>query len=222
MSESSEAARDRMVREQIERRGVTDPRVLAALRKVPRHQFVDASQREHAYDDTPLPIGSGQTISQPYMVARMLELLELSPEATALEIGAGSGYQTALLCELCRAVYAVERVGPLAELATRRLHDLGYRNVELGLFDGSYGWAERAPFDAIVVAAAAPSVPALLCDQLAEGGRLVVPVGTREEQRLAIIHRLPGDRFETTWETQCTFVPLLGRYGWGGEGPARA
>ena len=222
MNAPTQAARDRMVLEQIERRGVRDLRVLEAMRRVPRHQFVDSAQRERAYDDNPLPIGAGQTISQPYMVARMLELLRLRGDERVLEIGAGSGYQTALLCELARQVFAVERVPQLADLAQRRLRDLGYRNVEIGAFDGSSGWAERAPFDGVVVAAAAPSVPALLVDQLAVGGRLVIPVGTRSEQRLAVVTRHHGDTFDTSWDTQCTFVPLLGRFGWGGEGPARA
>src|SRR5262245_10940393 len=222
MIEATQGARERMVEEQLVRRGIHDARVLAAMRKVPRDRFVDAAQRERAYDDTPLPIGAGQTISQPYMVARMLELLRLGGTERVLEIGAGSGYQTALLCELAHEVHAVERVKSLADLARRRLKDLGYRNAEVEAFDGTYGWRERAPFEGIVVAAAAPSIPTLLVDQLAEGGRLVIPVGSRSEQRVAIVTRLQGDEFRTEWETQCTFVPLLGRFGWGGEGPARA
>ena len=222
MIEETQGARERMVEEQLVRRGIRDPRVLAAMRKVARDRFVDAGQRERAYDDTPLPIGAGQTISQPYMVARMLELLRLGGTERVLEIGVGSGYQTALLCELVHEVYGVERVTSLADVARRRLKDLGYRNAVVEAFDGSYGWSERAPFDGIVVAAAAPSIPTLLVDQLAEGGRLVIPVGSRTEQRVAIVTRVRGDEFRTEWETQCTFVPLLGRFGWGGEGPARA
>ncbi len=219
---SSQAARQRMVEEQLERRGIRNPRVLAAMRKVAREQFLDAAQRERAYEDSPLPIGAGQTISQPYMVARMLELLALRGAERVLEIGAGSGYQTALLCELARQVFAVERVASLAALAGRRLRDLGYRNLEIGAFDGTYGWRERAPFDAIVVAAAAPRIPALLVDQLGDGGRLVIPVGSREQQRLATVTRVRPDEYRTEWETPCSFVPLVGRFGWGGEGPAQA
>jgi protein-L-isoaspartate(D-aspartate) O-methyltransferase len=222
VTERAEAARQRMVSEQLVARGIADRRVLAAMAKVPRDRFVDAAQRQRAYEDAPLPIGAGQTISQPYMVARMLELLALTGSERVLEIGAGSGYQSALLGELAREVFAVERVPVLAEAATGRLRELGYHNVEVGAFDGSYGWRERAPFDAIVVAAAAPSIPALLVDQLAEDGRLVIPVGSREQQRLAIVRRLPGGDYHTEWETPCTFVPLLGRFGWGGEGPAQA
>ena len=220
--DSTQTARDRMVDEQLVRRGITDSRVLAAMRSVPRERFVDEEQGERAYDDTPLPIGAGQTISQPYMVARMLELLRLTGSERVLEVGAGSGYQSALLCELAREVFAVERVASLGELAARRLHALNFRNAEVATLDGSLGWSERAPFDGIVVAAAAPSIPALMLDQLADGGRLVVPVGSRNEQRLAIVTRHGGGDFRTAWDTQCTFVPLLGRFGWDGDGPPRA
>jgi protein-L-isoaspartate(D-aspartate) O-methyltransferase len=220
--EEGAPARERMVDEQLVQRGIRDPRVLAAMRKVPRDRFVDAAQRARAYEDTPLPIAGGQTISQPYMVARMLELLRLDGSERVLEIGAGSGYQTALLCELARQVFAVERVAVLAETAARRLDELGYRCAEVGAFDGTYGWRERAPFDAIVVAAAAPGIPALLVDQLAVGGRMVIPVGTREQQRLAIVTRVDEKDYRTEWETPCSFVPLVGRFGWGGEGPPQA
>jgi protein-L-isoaspartate(D-aspartate) O-methyltransferase len=215
------SARERMVEEQLRARGIRDPRVLEAMRKVPRERFVDSAQRERAYEDCPLPIGQGQTISQPWMVARMLELLALGGREQVLEVGAGSGYQTALLCELARRVYAIERLPPLARAAQRRLEELGYRNFELGTFDGTWGWRERAPFGGIVVAAGAPSVPVLLADQLADGGALVIPVGARDQQRLSVVRRR-GDEFATTWETPCTFVPLLGRFGWDGEGPAQA
>jgi protein-L-isoaspartate(D-aspartate) O-methyltransferase len=177
--------------------------------------------RERAYEDAPLPIGYGQTISQPYMVARMCELLSLSGRERVLEIGAGSGYQTAILCELSRSVYAVEVRPELGRAAERRLAILGYRNVEIGVFDGTYGWRERSPFDGIIVAAGAPAIPPLLVDQLDDGGRLVIPVGPRQGQRLAVVIRR-GNEFETNWATPCTFVDLIGKYGWGGEGPARA
>jgi protein-L-isoaspartate(D-aspartate) O-methyltransferase len=213
--------REQMVQEQLESRGIRDARVLAAMNKVPRERFVDEAMRERAYDDAPLPIGSGQTISQPYMVARMCELARLSGKERVLEVGAGSGYQTAILCELARSVYAIEVRPELGYQAERRLALLGYRNVEIGVFDGTYGWDARAPYDAIIVAAGAPTIPPLLVAQLGVGGRLIVPVGPRQGQRLAIVTRR-GDEFETEWTTPCTFVDLVGKYGWGGEGPARA
>jgi protein-L-isoaspartate(D-aspartate) O-methyltransferase len=208
-----------MVTEQLERRGIRDPRVLSAMRKVPRERFVDDAMRERAYEDAPLPIGDGQTISQPYMVARMCELAELKGKERVLEVGAGSGYQTAILAELSRQVFAIELRPRLADLAMHRLR--GYPHVEIGVFDGTYGWPSRAPFDAILVAAGAPEIPPLLVDQLADGGRLLVPVGPRQGQRLAVITR-KGTEFETAWATPCTFVDLVGKYGWGGEGPGRA
>ena len=163
-----------------------------------------------------MPIPSAQNLPLVLVVDDDVTIRE-----TLRQYIAGSGYQTALLCELCRGVCAVERLPALAEAATRRLRQAGYSNVEVGTFDGTHGWRERAPFDRIVVAAAAPSIPVLLVDQLAEGGKLVVPVGSREQQRLAVVTRR-GDRFDTRWETPCTFVPLLGRYGWEGQGPAKA
>jgi protein-L-isoaspartate(D-aspartate) O-methyltransferase len=211
--------RERMVAEQLERRGIRDARVLAAMRKVPREHFVDDAMHERAYEDAPLPIGEGQTISQPYMVARMCELAELRGTERVLEIGAGSGYQTAILAELSRQIFAVEVRPRIADLAMHRLRR--YPNVEIGVFDGSYGWPSRAPFDAVLVAAGAPEIPPLLVDQLADEGRLLVPVGPRQGQRLAVVTR-HGDRFETAWATPCTFVDLVGRYGWGGAGPGRA
>ncbi|HZS42357.1 MAG TPA: protein-L-isoaspartate(D-aspartate) O-methyltransferase [Polyangia bacterium] len=218
---SVETRREQMVSEQLVARGIHDPRVLGAMGKVPRDRFVDEAMRERAYDDAPLPIGFGQTISQPYMVARMCELARLGGRERVLEIGAGSGYQTAILCELARSVYAVEVRGELGYKAERRLALLGYRNVEIGVFDGTYGWSERAPFDAIIVAAGAPAIPPLLVAQLEDGGRLVIPVGPRQGQRLAIVTRR-GAEFDTEWTTPCTFVDLVGKYGWGGDGPPRA
>ncbi len=213
--------RDRMVADQLEARGIRDLRVLAAMRKVPREKFVDDAMRERAYDDGPLPIGHGQTISQPYMVARMSELARLTGNERVLEVGAGSGYQTAVLCELARSVYAVEVRPELTRKCERRLAIMGYRNVEVGGFDGTHGWRERSPFDVILVAAGAPAIPPLLVDQLADGGRLVVPVGSRQQQRLAVVVR-HGVEFDVEWSTPCTFVDLVGKFGWGGSGPPSA
>jgi protein-L-isoaspartate(D-aspartate) O-methyltransferase len=220
-SAESISRRQRMVVDQLEARGIRDVRLLGAMRKVPRELFLDESMRERAYEDSPLPIGGGQTISQPYMVARMCELAELRGSERVLEIGVGSGYQTAILCELGRRVYGVELRPELASVAERRLRTLGYRNLELGVFDGTCGWSDEAPFDAIIVAAGAPEIPPLLVDQLSDGGRLIIPVGPRQGQRLAIVQR-HGDEFTTEWTTPCAFVDLVGRYGWGGDGPARA
>ncbi|MBI5378880.1 MAG: protein-L-isoaspartate(D-aspartate) O-methyltransferase [Nitrospirae bacterium] len=208
-----QAERDRMVEEQLVARGIRDTRVLAAMRKVPRHRFLDPLYEGRAYDDHALPIGEGQTISQPYMVALMTDLLDLRPEDRVLEIGTGSGYQTAVLAELCRWVYSVERVEPLAAAAERLLTELGYANVTIHVGDGSQGWKEHAPFDGILVTAGAPGVPPSLVDQLAMGGRLVIPIGDRTIQILYRVVREPGGiRRETT--TGCVFVPLIGAEGW--------
>jgi len=213
-----EPERKLMVDRQILGRGVRDPRVLDAMRRVPRHKFVRPELAGHAYEDKPVPIGFGQTISQPYMVARMTELLELAGVERVLEIGAGSGYQTAILCELARLVFAVELHPQLAASARERLYQLGYRNFQLEAFDGTHGWPEHAPYDGILVAAGAPRVPALLPAQLADGGRLVIPVGEREDQKLLRIVR-HGERFDTDVDIPCRFVDLVGRYGWGGQPP---
>jgi protein-L-isoaspartate(D-aspartate) O-methyltransferase len=221
MAAGFEGARERMVAEQIANRGVRDPRVLEAMKRVPRELFVDASQRDRAYEDRPLPIGHGQTISQPYIVARMCELLELAGHERVLEIGAGCGYQTAVLAGLARHVYGVEIVPDLAQRAGRNLAAAGVKNAVVDCFDGTTGWREHAPYDAIVVAAGAPKIPVLLLEQLADGGRLVIPVGPREDQVLQVIRRR-GDDFDTHREAPVRFVDLVGRYGWGGSGPAEA
>src|SRR5947209_2483412 len=170
-------ARARMVAEQLERRGIGDPRVLAAMRTVPRHRFVDRAHLEAAYEDRPLPIGFGQTISQPFMVARATELAEPSEGERALEVGAGCGYQAAVLARLAAEVFAIELVPGLAARAEATLAALGVRNVTVGAFDGGGGWPDHAPYDVVIVSAGAPRVPPLLVAQLADGGRLVVPVG---------------------------------------------
>ena len=199
----------RMVEEQLVRRGLRDEDVLAAMRSVPRHLFVPDEGAAEAYADSPLPIGLGQTISQPYMVALMTSLLEVDVRSKVLEIGAGSGYQTAVLAEVAGEVYAVERLAPLAERARVALARLGYANVHLAIGDGARGWHEQAPFQGILVAAAADEVPPELLGQLADGGRLVVPVGrSRGEQVLTIVERA-GDSFEERYDTRCRFVPLV-------------
>jgi len=208
-----EKERKRMVDEQIAGRGVRDPRVLDAMRKVPRHEFVPEAMRQQAYGDHALPIGEGQTISQPYIVALMTELLELKSSDRVLEIGTGSGYQAAVLSELCEKVFTIERVKTLADRARSVLDRLGCRNVAMKVYDGSYGWQERGPFDAIIVTAAAPDIPSALIDQLREGGRLVIPVGERLTQVLNKTVKSPAGLVSQT-SIPCVFVPLIGAHGW--------
>lgn len=202
-----------MVRMQIADRGVRDPRVLEAMLRVPRHLFVPEDLRYRAYDDSPLPIGEGQTISQPYMVAWMTELLKVEEDDKVLEIGTGSGYQAAILCELAEEVLSIEKNANLAREAGERLRSLGYKNVRVRVGDGTLGWPEEAPFDGIIVTAGAPSIPQPLLEQLADGGRLVIPVGSTGMQMLTLVRR-KGNRFETSEEGSCIFVPLVGKYGW--------
>lgn len=206
-------ARERMVQEQLAQRGIQDPLVLAAMAKVPRHLFVDESLRDHAYEDSPLPIGEEQTISQPYMLALMAETLKLTPGERVLEVGTGSGYLTAILAEQCDYVCSVELSPRLAARAQRTLHELGYRNVTVHVGDGTLGWPPEAPFDAIVVGAAAPCLPRPLLSQLRLGGRLVLPMGEEDLQTLVRIWKEPsGIREEYFGE--CRFVKLQGAYGW--------
>ena len=195
-----------MVEQQIQARGVADPRVLAAMRRVPRHRFVDASQAASAYDDRPLPIGHGQTISQPYIVAYMVELLRLAPGAKVLEVGTGCGYQAAVLAELAREVYTIEIVKPLADCASRTLKDLGYASVRVRHGDGYGGWPDQAPFDGIVVAAAPDHVPPALIAQLAAGARLVIPVGDADQEIRVITKTATSHREERLLPVR--FVPL--------------
>lgn len=205
--------REKMVNEQLVSRGIWDPEILAAMKKIPRHLFVPDTWQELAYADRPLPIEMQQTISQPYIVALMTQSLELAPTDKILEIGTGSGYQTAVLAELCDSVYSVEVLPELMASAGRLLERLGYRNVIAKQADGTFGWADHQPFDAIIVCAGAPHLPQPLLAQLAEGGRLVIPVGDSQSQALKKIVRRP-DGF---WEEQllrCQFVPLRGEHGW--------
>ncbi|HVA95809.1 MAG TPA: protein-L-isoaspartate(D-aspartate) O-methyltransferase [Candidatus Dormibacteraeota bacterium] len=202
-----------MVETQIRKRGVTSPRVLEAMASVPRHEFVPAEFKSDAYADKPLPIGEGQTISQPYMVAAMAEALELTGSERVLEIGAGSGYQAAVLSLLAREVITVESHAQLALDAQERLTDLGYANVHVHNGDGSAGFPDAAPYDAILVTAAAPEIPAVLAGQLREAGRLVIPVGSRENQELVLARKENGE-LKSRELFDCKFVPLLGRYGW--------
>ncbi|NTU43312.1 MAG: protein-L-isoaspartate(D-aspartate) O-methyltransferase [Nitrospirales bacterium] len=202
-----------MVETQLIPRGIQDPPVLNAMRKVPRHLFMPDHLRLSAYEDMALPIDEGQTISQPYMVAVMTELLGLRGTETVLEIGTGSGYQAAILGELAGQVYTVERIELLAEAARQRLRDLGYSNITVISGDGSLGLAGKAPFDAIIVTAAAPSIPAPLVRQLREGGVIIAPVGERYSQILIKGKKVKG-LLEVASSTPCVFVPLIGEYGW--------
>jgi len=210
---SYEPQRLRMVEEQLRARGITDARVLAACERIPRHQFVPKEYQRDAYADHPLPIGAGQTISQPFIVALMTQLLRLQGHERVLEVGGGSGYQTAILSELALEVYTVERVPELVRVLERRLQRLGCLNVHARCANGSLGWPEHAPFEGIVVSAAAPQVPEALTAQLAEGGRLVLPIGSLQAQTLVIVHKQHG-QLSTAEVTGCVFVPLIGAYGW--------
>ena len=208
-----EKARERMVDLQIVRRGIKDPRVIAAMKKVPRHLFVSESLRSQAYEDHPLLIEEKQTISQPYIVALMTEALQLKGHEKVLEIGTGSGYQTAILAELADKVFTIERIPLLAEKARKRLEELGYKNIVYRIGDGTLGWSEEAPFDGILVSAAAPSIPQPLIDQLAMGGRLIIPVGDRLSQELVLVERVP-EGIRKSFLGGVRFVDLIGKWGW--------
>ncbi|MBN2283221.1 MAG: protein-L-isoaspartate(D-aspartate) O-methyltransferase [Deltaproteobacteria bacterium] len=208
----------RMVDAQLRSRGIRDKRVLEAMGKIPRHLFVDEGFLERAYSDNPLPIGEHQTISQPFMVALMTEALELKGWEKILEIGTGSGYQTAILAELADRVCSIERIAPLASRARKVLDTLQYHNVLIRVGDGTYGWSEEAPFDGIIVTAGAPDVPVTLKKQLTVGGKLVIPVGDRHIQSLLRVTRLSEDMSDTRTEDLggCRFVDLIGEHGWKG------
>ncbi len=204
--------RKRMVETQLKSRGIQDPGVLSAFLKVPRHKFVPPDLLDQAYRDGPLPIGYNQTISQPYIVAVMVQQANTGPGERVLELGTGSGYQAAILAELGSEVYTVERIPELAEQAETRLERLGYGKINVRLSNGTLGWEEQAPFDAIIVSAAAPKIPDPLLGQLAEGGRLIIPLDDGPSQILSVVEHTPGG-FRKHQGDRCTFVPLLGKYG---------
>ena len=207
------AKRLEMLEKQLRRRGITDEKVLSAMDAVPRHKFVAEELRERAYEDAPLPIGDGQTISQPYIVAAMTAALRIKSSDRILEIGTGCGYQAAILSRLGKEVFSVERRPKLAAEASKRLTELGYANVHVHCGDGTLGLPEFAPFDTILVAAAAPAVPKPLLAQLAEGGRMILPVGDEENQLLQLVEKLGNTVLTNTLEG-CRFVPLVGYHGW--------
>jgi protein-L-isoaspartate(D-aspartate) O-methyltransferase len=211
--DSRREERMRMVRDQIEARGVENRNVLDAMREIPRHRFIPEEFQGAAYQDRPLPIGNGQTISQPYIVGLMTSLLELQPKESVLEIGAGSGYQAAILSKLARSVVTIERLPEIASKAKNLLQSLGIFNVKVVVGDGTLGYAPDAPYDGIIITAASPDIPAPLIDQLADSGRLVAPVGSRDLQQLVRI-RKDGSRISRENFGGVVFVPLLGRYGW--------
>lgn len=211
-----EKQRKKMVDAHIRSRGIRDARVLRAMEKIPRHLFVDEGLIDQAYNDSPLPIGEKQTISQPYIVALMTEALELAGREKVLELGTGSGYQAAILAELADRVFTIERIASLAQKARRLLESLNYYNVVIRVGDGTYGWREESPFDAILVAAGSPSIPRTLVEQLAVGGRLVIPVGGRYTQNLIKLTRLSENPDDVRQEDLggCRFVSLIGEHGW--------
>jgi protein-L-isoaspartate(D-aspartate) O-methyltransferase len=208
-----ERERGRMVEDQLVRRGISDGRVLAAMRRVQRHRFVEEAFRERAYGDHPLPIGQEQTISQPYIVALMTSLLALTGREKVLEVGTGSGYQTAVLAELARRVCSIERIPALAARARGALEALGYANVWVRVGNGTLGWPDEAPFDCILVAAGGPTVPSPLFEQLVDGGRMVLPLGDQTGQTLTLVQSV-GGHMRTRPCGDCHFVPLLGKYAW--------
>ena len=202
-----------MVQQQLRARGIHDERVLDAMGNVPREVFVPEAYRNHAYADKPLPIGDNQTISQPYIVALMLQLLKTAPNHRILEIGTGSGYQTALLAELANEVVSIERIAGLSQESGRLLSELGYTNIHLHVGDGTLGHLDGAPYDGVIVTAGGPRIPDALTQQLSDGGRLICPVGDRNKQELLVVSR-QGDQFENETYGGCRFVPLIGEDGW--------
>ena len=208
-----EGERRTMVQVQLVPRGITDEDVLRVMEKVPRHRFVPEDMAESAYDDHPLPVGEGQTISQPYMVALMTQCLELKRDEKVLEIGTGSGYQSAILAELASEVYTIERIEKLHDNASKVLKALGCENIQFKVGDGSGGWSESAPYDGIIVTAGSPDIPRAFEEQLSEGGRLVIPVGGYYSQELVVMQKTSG-KLKKRDVCGCVFVPLIGKYGW--------
>ena len=213
MTHDYRLARERMVKNQLIPRGITDDKVLQAMGKVHRHLFVEEALMGEAYNDHPLPIGYKQTISQPYIVALMTQALGLTGDEKTLEIGTGSGYQTAILAELSKTVYTIERIIPLKEKAMKLLNQLGYRNIRFKAYDGSLGWKEMKPFDAIIVTAGAPRVPDPLLEQLAVGGKMIIPIGDKYSQELIKVTKKKKD-YKKENLGGCRFVELIGLYGW--------
>jgi protein-L-isoaspartate(D-aspartate) O-methyltransferase len=211
-----ESARQKMVEQQLAQRGITDERVLQVMRDVPRHRFVPEDVWDMAYRDSPLPIGYGQTISQPYIVAYMTQMLNLSPSDRVLEVGTGSGYQAAILSRLAQQVYTIECLAELAQRAKQVLGEMGYGNIQVRVGDGGYGWPEAAPFDAIIVTAAAPEIPRPLIAQLGEGAPLIAPIGPTGYQDLVRLTKR-DNQTHSEYLTPVAFVPLVGEHGWRGQ-----
>ena len=205
--------RRKMIEEQLLERGIKDLALMEVMSRVPRHLFVDSSLQQRAYGDCPLPIGENQTISQPYIVASMTEALHLKGKERVLEIGTGSGYQTAILAEMASQVFTIERIRPIVQKTKVLLNSLMYENIIFKVFDGTYGWRDQSPFDAILISAATPSIPTALIEQLADKGRLVAPVGGRESQQLTVLSKI-GSRLVSCKKESCRFVPLIGKFAW--------
>jgi len=205
--------RRKMVEEQLLERGIKDLALMEVMSRVPRHLFVDSSLQQRAYGDCPLPIGENQTISQPYIVASMTEALHLKGKERVLEIGTGSGYQTAILAEMASQVFTIERIRPIVQKTKVLLNSLRYENIVFKVFDGTYGWRDQSPFDAILISAATPNIPTALIEQLADKGRLVAPVGGRESQKLTVLSKV-GSRLVSREKESCKFVPLIGKFAW--------
>jgi protein-L-isoaspartate(D-aspartate) O-methyltransferase len=208
--------RKRMVQEQLIPRGIKNQRVLEAFMKIERHKFIPEDLRSSSYADFPVPIGEGQTISQPYIVALMTDCLGLSGEEKVLEIGTGSGYQTAILAELAKEVYSIERFADLAKKAQGEFKELGYANINIKVGDGTLGWPEKAPFDRIIITAASPRIPLPLIEQLKENGKLILPLGESFSQVLTLVEK-KKDKLDSVQVCGCVFVPLVGKYGWKGD-----
>ena len=209
-----EYLKEKMVQEQLLRRDIKDKKVLNVFNKVPRHRFVDPAMQREAYSDFPLSIGEDQTISQPYMVALMVQLLDIAKSDKVLEIGTGSGYETAIIAELGSAIFSIERIEKLANKARLLLEKLDYKNIHIKIGDGTLGWEKFAPFEKIVVTAASSQAPRPLLDQLKEGGRLVMPIGPRFSQRLIVLEKSRDGHIDEKDICGCVFVPLIGQYGW--------